>query len=318
MVTTNFPNGLTSYGAPVNGLFTNGKSIFVKPGTGSGGSDGYPGDAMDTPLATLAKAQALATADNNDVVYMIASSNTAANTTDAQSTTLLWAKDGVHLIGINAEQAISQRSRIGAASTATGASIAPLMTVSANGCRIQNIQVISELASANAIGGLLVSGDRNHFVNCHFGGAATATQDVAGAYSLKVTGSENLFEDCTIGIDTITRATATYEMYMSGAATRNIFRNCRIITHAGHNTMTFLTTATTLDRFTIFENCTFINAVKSTATTMSQGFGIGHTGGLISLKGCVFIGCTAVETTAGGYVYHDAYTTINSVATGVS
>jgi hypothetical protein len=299
-------------------MFTNGKPWFVKPGTSAGGSDGFTGDAADQPFATLSYAQSVASADKNDVVYMIASSNTAANTTDAQTTTLLWAKDAVHLIGINAGQAISQRSRIGVASTATGASVAPLMTVSANNCRIENIQVISELASADAIGSVLVSGQRNHFVNCHFAGAATTTQDVAGAYSLKVTGSENLFDDCTIGLDTITRATATYEMYMSGGATRNIFRNCRIITYAGHNTMTWLTTATTLDRFTLFENCIFINASNSAATTMNQGFGIGHTGGSIILKNCTLLGATASETAASGYVWYDAATSVKAVATAVA
>jgi hypothetical protein len=106
-------------------------------------------------------------------------------------------------------------------------------------------------------------------------------------------------------------------MYMSGGA-RNVFRNCRIITFAGHNTMTWLTTATTLDRFTLFENCTFINAVNSTATTMSQALGIGHTGGSIILKNCQMVGATASETTPGGYVYHDAYTSIKDVATALS
>jgi hypothetical protein len=318
MTLTNFPGGISSFGVPVGGMFTNGKPWFVKPGTDAGGNDGNTGDGVDVPLATLVQAQAFAAADRNDVVYLIASSNTAANTSDAQSSTLLWAKDAVHLIGVNAGNCISQRSRISVASTATGASVAPLMTVSADNCRIENIQVISELASANAKGGLLVSGDRNHFVNCHFGGAATTTQDVAGAYSLRVTGSENLFDDCTIGIDTITRATATYEMSMGGAATRNIFRNCRIITYAGHNTMTWLTTDTTIDRFALFENCIFINAVNSAATTMNQGFGIGHTGGAVILKNCTLLGATASETAASGYVWYDAATSVKAVATAVA
>jgi hypothetical protein len=318
MTLTNFPNGISSFGVPVGGLLTNGKPYFVKPGTLAGGDDGFDGRGIDTPLATCSQALSLMTTGANDVAYLLSSSATAINTSDSLSATLTWSKDLAHLIGINAGNNISQRSRIAALSTATGASIAPLVEVSGNGCRIENIQFISECASANAIGCVLVSGQRNHFVNCHFAGAATTTQDVAGAYSLKVTGSENLFEDCVIGLDTISRATATYEMYMSGAATRNIFRNCKIITYAGHNTMTWLTTATTLDRFTIFENCLFVNAVNSAATTMSQGFGIGHTGGSIILKGCTLVGATASETSASGYVWYDAATSVKAVATAVA
>lgn len=316
MALTNFPNGVSSFGVPVGGLFTNGKPWFVKPGTGTIGNDGNDGTSLEGPLASLAAAHTLATADANDVVYMLASSNTAANTTDSLTTSLLWSKDATHLVGVNAGNAISQRSRVGAASTAVAASIAPLVTWSANDCYVENIQFISEFADAAAVGGVLVSGMRNHFRNCHFAGGATTTQDVAGQYSLKVTGAENLFEDCTIGIDTISRATATYEMYMTTGA-RNIFRNCRIITYAGHDTMTWLTTAGSLDRFALFENCTFYNAVKSAATTMAQGFGVGHTGGMIILKGCTLIGATHSETTVGGYVYQDPTSTRLAVATTV-
>ena len=318
MATTNFPNGVSSFGVPVGGLFTNGKPLFVTPGTGAIGNDGNSGTGIDSPLASCAQALTLATAGGNDVVYLVSSSNTGVNTSDSLSTTLLWNKDLTHLVGVNAGNCISQRSRVAALSTATGTSLAPLATFSANGCLVQGIQFISELASADAVGGVLVSGMRNHFVNCHFAGGATTTQDVAGQFSLKVTGSENLFDDCTIGLDTISRATATYEMYMSGAAARNVFRNCRIITYAGHNTMTWLTTATTIDRFALFENCTFINAVNSAATTMSQAFGIGHTGGSIILKNCQMIGATASETSSSGYVYHDAYTSIRDVSSVLS
>ena len=315
MTYTNFPNGLTSFGVPVNGAFTNGNVWFVKPGTSAGGSDGFTGTTPQDPLATMKRALALATADNNDVIYQIASSNTLALTTDALTSTLAWNKDSVHWIGLNCRNAVSQRSRVGVATTATGASVAPLVTFSANDCYTANIQFISELASADAIGCVNVTGMHNHFVNCHFGGAATTTQDVAGAYSLRVSGSENLFENCTIGIDTITRATATYEMYMAGAATRNIFRNCLITTYAGHNTMTFLTTAGTLDRYTLFDNCTFVNAVGSAATTMTGAFSIGSTGGAVVLKNCMIVGAANTEGTASGFLYHDPMVTAVAAVT---
>lgn len=300
MVTTNFPNGLTSYGAPVNGFFSNGKPLFVKPGTSAGGSDGYPGDSMDAPLATLTKAQALATANSNDVVYMIASSNTAANTTDYQSVALDWAKDGVHLIGINAGNAIAQRSRIAQLSTATN--VDDLFTVSANNCLIQNIEVFHGVNNAASTGAVLVSGSRNHFVNCNFAGIGHDTMDTADNYSLKVTGSENLFENCVIGLDTIARGTAAnYELTLSGGATRNIFRNCIFLTYAEANTHLFMKIAANgIDRWNLFDNCSFINMPTGTAsgTTMTEAFDItggGSPDGLILLRRCTLVGVTDWE-----------------------
>jgi len=297
------------------------RPIFVAPGTGAGGSDGNNGKRPNQALATLAKAVSLATADHNDTVYMLASSNTAANTTDALTTSLLWNKDGVHLIGVNAGQALSPRSRIGVAATATAASVAPLVTWSANGCYVKNIQIISELADAAAIGGMLVSGNRNHFVNCHIASCATTTQDVATQYSLKVTGSENLFEDCTIGIDTIARGAggATYEMQLASGATRNIFRNCLILSYAGAAGMGFLDVpATGIDRFALFENCIFANAIQSAATTMTEALHVAagtSPSGLILLRNCTLVGATDWESnTESGRVYIDGAAPTNNTS----
>ena len=304
---TTYPDMLMHLGGvPVQDM-TQGNVWFVKP---SSGSDGYRGKTPRYPVKTLTKAKALAIANQNDIIYMFAESDTAASTTDYQSTTLLWTKDAVHLKGVNAAPSLSQRSRIAILSTATAASVAPLMTVSANGCKFENIEIISALGAAGAVGNLLVSGQHNHFVNCHIAGTGHATQDVAGNYSLKVTGQENLFEDCTIGLDTIARGAGgqTYEMYMSGGATRNIFRNCRIITYAGANTQTFLTVPTTgIDRWNLFENCSFINMPTgiSSGTTMTQALSItggGSPDGCIILRNCSFTGATKVETSASGKV----------------
>jgi len=284
-------------GVPVGGRFTNGKSYFVKPG---GGSNSNNGRSPTKALATLAGAKTKATADKNDVVYLISESNTAASTTDYQSTSLDWSKDGVSLIGINGGQRLSQRSRIAQLSTATN--VDDLFTVSANNCLISGIEVFHGVNDATSIGAVLVSGSRNHFYNCHLAGIGHATQDVATNRSLKVTGSENLFEDCTIGLDTISRGTATYEMYFDGGATRNIFRKCRIISYAGAAGFTFLTSpANGVDRWNLFEDCVFINMPTTVAsgTTMSQAMAIaggGSPDGLFIFRNCSFTGVTALQT----------------------
>jgi hypothetical protein len=285
------------------------KPWFVAPGTDAGGSDGHRGDKVSRPFATLAQAQSVATADHNDTVFMLASSNTAANTTDYQSTALDWAKDGVHLIGVNAGGAVAQRSRIAQLSTATN--VDNLFTVSADNCLIANIHVFHGVNDATSKGAVLVSGSRNRFYNCHFAGIGHDAMDTAANYSLSLTGSENLFERCVIGLDTIARGTAaTYEMSLSGGATRNWFKDCIIESYAEAAGFAFLNVgATGIDRWTIFENCLFVNAIQSAATTMTEALAVAagtSPGGMIMLRNCTLIGATDWETTGvSGRVYID-------------
>ena len=318
MAITPFPGGLSSRGMPVGGLFTNGNSWFVKPITGY---DGNAGIDPVSPVASLAQAQSLAAADNNDVAYMIAGSDTAASTTDYLTTSLLWAKDAVHLKGVNAGPLYSQRSRVANKSAATAASVSPLVTWSANGCLCEGIEFFHGLASASAIGAVLVSGERNVFRNCHFAGIGNATMDVSTAYSLKVTGSENVFENCVIGLDTIQRTAASAELLLDGGAARNVFRKCRIVTYGTANHLFLKVIANGIDRDNTFEDCTFINPPTGIAggTTMTQAFSItggGSPDGMIILTRCLFVGVTNVETTPSGKVLRDNYTS-KAVATTV-
>jgi hypothetical protein len=319
----NFPNGVRSFGVPVNGLFTNGNPWFCSPATGAPGypgNDGNDGQSPQRPFATLKTSLSKATAGNNDVIYMIASSDTASATSDYQSSSLLWNKDLTHLVGINANPLHSQRSRIAQLSTATG--ITGLLNVSANDCVFRGIEVFHGVGDATSKGCVIVSGERNHFYDCHFAGTGASQMDVAGAYSLTVTGQENFFEDCTIGLDTITRSTSTYEMYMSGGATRNVFRRCRICTSAGANTMTFLTIPTSgVDRWNMFEDCVFINTPAggvAGATSLTQGFAItggGSPDGVIILKDCKFVGMSASESSASSRLFYYANGTGKMVST---
>jgi hypothetical protein len=304
-------------GAPVGGMFTTGKAWFVNPDTGS---DGNAGTAK-RPLATLAKALSKATANRNEVVYLVSESNTAANTTDYQSTELDWNKDGVHLIGVCSGNNVAQRSRIAQLSTATD--VDGLLTVSANNCLIANIHVFQGVDDATSKGAVLVTGSRNKFYNCHFAGIGHATQDTTDNYSLCVSGgSENMFERCTIGLDTIARGTAANsEIRLQSGATRNKFYLCDIITYAEANTHQFLLVPTNgLDRWTIFQDCSFINMPTGTAsgTTMTEAFDVtggGSPDGLILLKGCTLVGATDWEAnTESGKTFIDGAAPTNNTS----
>ena len=283
-------------GAPVNGFMTTGQVWFVKPSTGS---DGNNGKKPSQAFKTLSKAQSMATADKGDVVYFVSESNTAANTTDYQSAVLAWAKDGVHLIGINSLNYLQQRSRIAQLSTATN--VDDLFTVSADNCYIANISVFHGVADATSKGAVLVSGQRNRFHRVTMSGIGHATMDTADNYSLKVTGSENDFTESYIGLSTIARGTATYEMTLASGATRNRFEKCTIDSYASAAGYVWLKVASGgIDRWTLFDDCMFINmpAGDAAGTAMTEGFDItggGSPDGIIILKHCGFVGANTVE-----------------------
>jgi hypothetical protein len=284
--------------------FTQGRIWHVRP---KNGLDTNPGTTPAQAFKTLAAAKAAATANQNDIVLLYAESNTAADTTDYQAATLDWSKDGVHLIGVNAGCNISPRARVAFISTYATAS--NLFTVSANGCYVANIELFAGVASALPTGCLNVTGQRNRFENCHIAGIGNDANDIANAYSLRLAGSENEFVRSTIGLDTIARGTGDCaEIVLAGGA-RNKFVDCDILTFAEANTHQFLKRAAGgSDRFTMFRNCAFINAVQSSGVAMLEALDVtagGNPAGLILLHGCSLVGAAEWEASAGvsGIVY---------------
>lgn len=304
---TNFPNGLSSFGTPVlplNGFATQGNVYYVKPSTGS---DGNTGKSPAKAFKTLAKALSSATANQNDIVFLIGESNTAANTTDYQSATLTWNKDLVHLIGVCSPTTISNRARVALLSTYDTAS--NLFTLSANGCIISNISFFAGVAGTNPTGCFKLTGQRNYIQGCHIAGIGHANNDIAGAYSLNISaGAENLIENCTIGVDTITRgAAANAEIKVDTAATRNEFRNCKILGLTNHATnWKFLDASASgcIDRYLSFSDCIFLNATGSTGTALTQAFDVhASMGGNIILDRTSVVGATDIADADTGLVY---------------
>ena len=265
-------------------LPTQGNVFFVNPRTGNDvGGQG----TRDNPYKTIAAAFSKCVANQNDTIMLCASGNSAADTTDYQTTSLLWNKDLVHLIGINDGPIFSQRSRI--AFISTYATAAALINVSANGCAFRNIEFYMGVGSALPLGCMLVSGQRNTFTNCHIAGMGNTANDIAGAYSLSLAAAaENLFQDCTIGVDTVTLGAAVNsQIVCSAAATRNWFRNCRVMTYTNHATNNCFLRAPSgsLDRELVFEDTQFVNPIDSSSTNLTQAFVVVSNGGTVLLVG---------------------------------
>lgn len=261
------------------GFTTQGNVYYVRPGTGN---DNNSGKSPAEALATLSQAHTLATANQNDVVVLMAESNSASATTDYQSETLTWSKDLVHLIGIGSPSPYSNRARIAQLSTATA--VSPLMDVTADGCIFKNFSIYHGVDDATSLIALRVTGTRNVFENLHIAGMGNATQVAAGGCSLKLDGaSENKFKNCTIGLDTIGRdgTSGLADIILDGSASKNHFEDCLIeafITNAGYEHV-LVADATGIGGLTLFKNCLFHSWSANKATPQDQVFSIPATSG---------------------------------------
>lgn len=288
------------------GFLTQGRKFFVRP---HGGSDGASGLSPQQALQTLTEALSRATADQNDVVYLMAESNTASLTTDYQTALLDWNKNGVHLIGVGPGGLIAQRARVAMISTFAAAT--GLFKLSASGCLIEGIHFFAGVASALPTGCFEVTGQRNVLRRCHIAGMGNSANDIAAAYSLKLNGSaENLYDECVIGVDTVTLgAAANSQILTAGGATREIFRNCKILTYTNHatNNVFLRVPASTIDRWIQFEDCQFLNPIDAGSTALTQAAVIAAGGSpagsvlLVGPKTAIF-GATDWNSTDSGNV----------------
>lgn len=216
-----FPRNLAEYvalqGIPV-GPYSN--IYIVDP---VNGSDSNPGTSFKQPLLTLAAAYAKCTDAQHDTILLL-SGATALTPTAA----LDWSKNYTHLIGLSGPlPGVGQRCRI--VGTA-GNDLAYIVDFQGSGCIVKNIQFYQGNDAASDSGAVIVSGSRNYFENCFFAGMGHATAAArAGSYSLKLTGAENCFERCTVGLATQCRTAANTELWMTGECNRNQFRSCDIV-----------------------------------------------------------------------------------------
>lgn len=298
------PSTLATINALAAGIFpTQGNIININPRTGN---DNNPGTSA-SPLASLEAALYMATAGQNDIVFLQAAGNAAGATTVRPNGQLDWNKDLVHLVGVNGGPFLGQRSRIAFQAAYAGAT--NLFKLSANGCLIKGIEFYEGVASALPTGCMEVTGQRNHIVGCQISGMGAAANDIAGAYSLYLNaGAENYFEDCYIGLDTVTLgAAANSQIKCASQATRNKFRECRIATYTNHATNNnFLRCPTgSLDRWIEFEDCIFINPVDAASTALTQAMIVASdAGGSVLITGAKtgLIGATDWNSTDSGNV----------------
>ena len=326
MALTNFPNGITSFGVPViggiGGIPFSGNWYFVDPVNGADGNDG----SADYPLATLYAAINRAVSGNNDVIVLMsngASSGTArlstalAQTIDPTATTgtLNWNKNATHLIGMGAPTRVGQRARIAPPTgTYTAATFGAdtFINVTGAGCLFANIDIFVGFSTGSAsMIGVLEAGGRNAYQNVNIQGMGdAASAGGSAARTLKITSQENTFTDCVLGLDTVARSAANATVELASGTARNSFIGCTFPfqTSAATPLGVLASAASAIDRWQLFQQCTFINNIKSTSTQMSALATLpASAGGLLLMKDCTMVGITEFgsDATTLGQIYVD-------------
>ena len=326
MALTNFPNGITSFGVPViggiGGIPFSGNWYFVDPVNGADGNDG----SADYPLATLYAAINRATSGNNDVIVLMsngAASGTARLSTAlaqtinsaATSGTLNWNKNATHLIGMGAPTRVGQRARIAPPTgTYTAATFGAdtFINVTGAGCLFANIDIFVGFSTGSAsMIGVLEAGGRNAYQNVNIQGMGdAASAGGANARTLKITSQENTFTDCVLGLDTVARSAANATVELASGTARNSFIGCTFPfqTSAATPLGVLASAASAIDRWQLFQQCTFINNIKSTSTQMSALATLpASAGGLLLMKDCTMVGITEFgsDATTLGQIYVD-------------
>jgi hypothetical protein len=306
---TTFGDGVFQYGgAPVGGALGMGimgggaKSFFVDPANGLAGNSGLK---QDDALKSIGGAYALTTDKQGDVIYFLNDGNSSGSSREA-TIPLVWSNDNTHIVGCCAPVPMSQRSRITPVSTA--ALLAqPVLSVTGNGNSFSNLQIAHFGADTNGIAarGVDVTGERNYFYNCHIVGVPNAhTGDEANACDLKITGSENMFERCYFGTNTVVRSTTNSNVELTSGAARIWFKDCFFTVYTDNAGVIFVKIDGTadIDREIYFEGCTFYSPNVSTTMTAAMSVAA-DAGGDVIVKDCTAIGASDWEAADAANIY---------------
>ena len=176
---------------------------------------------------------------------------------------------------------------------------------------------------------MTVTGQRNVFRNCAISGIGDTTRDYAGSNSLTIGGgtvqaSENRFQGCYIGLNTVVRGTAaTYEVRIQGSTTalmpaRTIFEDCHFDSYANTTSWRAVSIGANVDRFVKFKNCEFSASVNLPGVAIPAGaLVVGAMNGAVYINNPAMFGYPLLVSGGSAYVKVQTYqaaTTTQGVA----
>ena len=127
--------------------------------------------------------------------------------------------------------------------------------------------------------------------------ADAASAADTGSRSVLITGTtgENPFVKCTFGTDTVTRSAANATLELAGGTPRNKFINCDFPSEvsAAGALHVITSAASAIDRWQKFDNCCFLNDIKSSSTQMTVAVSMAASaGGYLLMKNSTSVGST--------------------------
>lgn len=276
--------------ASMLGLPRVGSIFYVDPATGS---DNGGGKTFEDAFATVGAAYSAMAADNDDVVVICGTSSTGRTTETAAIT---WAKRRTHIVGNGPARWMNARNGMNLYASNT----ASAFKITANNCSFTNISFAAFGDTDVAVE--LSSVSYTTFNNCHFQGIANATPaGETGARSVLITSSgENEFNNCTIGVDTVTRTAANASLELTGSCPRNMFKHCLfpMYTSSADALWVKADTGNCFERFLIFEDCMFTNATLGSSTVITIGMDLSATGnGQVYMRNSRWYGATDLTNT---------------------
>lgn len=249
-------------------MVTPGNIIYCNPGaTGTTQQDG----SEDRPYTSFVTAYSKTRTAKNDIVLVVGDGGTGA--TVRLTSTMTLDRNAAHVFGI-AAPSNNTRARFSTLSGATA--FASFIKVTGFGSLFSNFSLFNDNAVAAQIT-WTDQGGRNGYQNVNFGGMGDATSAAdADSRILKLGGSgaagENLFVDCTIGLDTIARSAANVSVEFAGSSKRNVFRNCVFPVRATAATPLILKSSGTnpLETYQLFDRPVFLNQqANGSGTTLT-------------------------------------------------
>ena len=282
---TNFPNGLTSMGAPVSGggfpYNSGGKHWFTDSVNGSDSNTGKSWDKAKASIFGSSGGYQLLRENKHDVLHVIGGATAYASTAVGA-----FDKDYAHVVCETGPLFTGGRARL--TNTVTTATTGEFTFTGVgsvyDGLHIQH----GDSATALSAIGTHLSGDgRNAFLNCHFEGPVNAT--VAGGTALKTfkmtSTQDNLFYNCAFGARTILSGSAAGAVIEVAGTNNNanVFKRCLLIGYYSATSASFLSfvnNAMPDSGFTMLDECVLLNC-NATAIASPIKFATGGHGTVV-------------------------------------
>ena len=294
---TNFPGGASSFGIPLMGgggiPATFGDVFFVDYRNGIDGNDGK---SKDRAFKTLSQAYSKVTTNHNDIILV------DGDSTVAETAMITWAKNRVHVVGLNGPAGhYGQGAKISIGVTTAATDIALLKVMGVRNT-FSNLKFISDNTVAEGLYTVADNGEYSRYFNCEF--YKSTDLDDAGASELLLNGDSSMFYNCTIG----SSANITGNIRANVLCTNVLgnlrdcyFENCLLLAKADDTDKVFVygANADDVERMLTFKGCTFFNNPLSAGTPAAAiAFGAAQTEGAVFCDAnCAVVDVTVLGTT---------------------